>query len=119
MPLRDDHLGQARHNAQFYATIDKATFRDWAITVLFYTGLHYIDAVLAGNNIHPSKHNMRDKPVTTVKELRPIAIDYFALKNRSFNARYEPPTKYTDKDVSDSEGHLARIRAEMGRHVPI
>lgn len=121
MPARDDHLNQARHNAHFYTTVDKSAFKDWAITVLFYTGLHYIDAFLAQRaNLHPPIHKARDNMVTTVAELRPIASDYFALKNGSFNARYMPPTRFTDKNVFDLESrHLARIKAEMGRYVAV
>lgn len=121
MPARDDHLDQARHNARFYATVDKSAFKDWAITVLFYIGLHYIDAFLAQKrNLHPPIHKTRDNLVATVAELRPIAINYFALKNGSFNARYMPPTRFTDKNVDDLENqHLARIKAELGQHVTI
>ena len=121
MPARDDHLAQARHNAQFYAAVDKSAFKDWAITILFYTGLHYIDAFLAQRaNLHPPINKARDNMVTTVAELKPIAPDYFALKNGSFNARYMPPTKFTDKHVSDLETtHLARIKTEMSRYVAV
>jgi len=121
MPARDDHLDQARHNEQFYAVVDKSAFKDWAITVLFYTGLHYIDAFLAQRaNLHPPVHKIRDNMVTRVAELRPIAPDYFALKNGSFNARYMPPTRFTEKNVADLETtHLARIKAEIGRYVPV
>jgi hypothetical protein len=121
MPARDDHLEQARHNVQFYASIDRTVFKDWAVTVLFYTGLHYIDAFLAEKrSIHPPKHKQRDTLVSTVTELRPILADYFALKNGSFNARYMPPTRFTDQYVSNLENqHLARIKSQIGRFVTI
>ena len=85
MPRRDDHINQSRHNADFYATIDKTRFRDWAITALFYIGLHLIDAVLAEKrNVHPSKHSARSDEVANTPELRPVYSDYEFLKNASF-----------------------------------
>lgn len=121
MPARDDHLKQARHNETFYATVDKLAFKDWAITVLFYTGLHYIDAFLAQRrNIHPTIHKTRDNLVATVVELKPIFNDYSFLKNASFNARYMPPTRFTDRNVDDLENrHLAKIKTEIGRYLTV
>lgn len=121
MPARDDHISQARHNVRFYATIDKRAFKDWAVTVLFYVGVHYIEAFLAQRrNIHSAKHKERDNMVSTVSELKPIVANYFALKNGSFNARYMPPTRFTDQYVEDLENqHLAKIRSEIGRYVTI
>lgn len=121
MPARDDHIEQARHNARFYATINKSAFKDWAVTVLFYTGLHYIDAFLAQKrNIHPSQHKARDNAVAMVAELKPIYGNYSALKNASFNARYIPPVSFTEKYVDELEKvHLAKIKAELGRYVSI
>ncbi len=121
MPARDDHIWQARHNASFYATLDKGAFKDWAATVLFYTGLHYIDAFLAERrNIHPSTHKFRDNTVAMIAELRPIYRDYSALKDASFNARYIPRTPFTDKYVYDLENtHLAKIKSQLGQHIPV
>jgi hypothetical protein len=124
VPARDDHVNQARHNARFYAALDKSSFRDWAATVLFYTSVHYIDAFLAQKaNIHPTVHKTRDNAVALVSELKPIYIDYNVLKNASFNARYNPPsglTGFTDKYVASLENtHLAKIRNEVARYVSL
>ena len=120
MPARDDHLNQARHNARFYATVDKVVYKDWAATVLFYIGLHYIDAVLALKGIHPDIHKTRDNAVGRVAELRPVYGNYSALKNASFNARYKPPIRFTDNYVNELEmTHLARVRTEAARYVHV
>jgi hypothetical protein len=122
MPQRDQHLDQARHNAKFYATVDKKAFKDWAITVLFYTGLHYIDAFLAQQRaaVHPQTHKVRDNAVAMVAELRPIYANYAALKNASFNARYAPPIGFTDAHVGDLENkHLAKIKTELSKYLKI
>jgi hypothetical protein len=123
MPARDDHLHQARHNVKFHASIDKSAFRDWAATSLFYAALHYIDAFLADRrNIHPPKHKERDNLIATISELKPIFVSYAALKDGSFNARYNPgmASKFSDRYVAELEStHLARIKAEIGRYVSI
>lgn len=121
MPPRDAHLTQARHNVRFYATIDKVAYKDWAATVLFYIGLHYIDAVLAEKgNIHPDIHKTRDNAVARVAELRPIYNNYSALKNASFNARYKPPIQFTDGYISQLDTmHLAAVRAEAAKYVQV
>lgn len=121
MPSRDEHLAQAKHNARFYGSFDRSVFKDWAVTVLFYTSLHYIDAFLAHRaNIHPVKHKTRDNAVGTVAELKPIFGHYSALKNASFNARYMPPTQFTDNHVVALENtHLAKIKAAIGQHIQI
>jgi hypothetical protein len=120
LPARDDHLQQARHNTAFLDSIDKRKYRDWAVTVTFYVGLHYIDAFLAHSaNVHPPKHKQRDNLVASVKELRPIFADYSALKSGSFNARYMPPTSFTDGDVRRLiDQHLGRIKTEVAKYLP-
>lgn len=120
MPTRDEHLSQASHNVDFYATINKPEYKDWAITVLFYIGLHYIDAVLALNNIHPASHPTRDSAVGASQELRRIYGHYQTLKNQSYNARYKPPTLFTSGQITELETkHLAAVKAEAGLYVPI
>jgi hypothetical protein len=120
VPARDDHLAQARHNSRFYSAIDRAEFRDWAVTILFYVGLHYVDALLADKGIHPSQHKLRDNAINRVAELRPVYAHYSALKNASFNARYIPPCTYNNAYVSQLETiHLAKVKAQVARYVAI
>lgn len=120
MPPAASHLEQARHNANFYATIDKAVCADWAITVLFYTALHYVDALLAQQGVHPTSHAGRNRALERIAELRPIYADYESLKNASYNARYEPPVGYTPAHVEAYESrNLARIRSQVGQYISI
>jgi len=120
MPSRDDHLAQTRHNTQFYISFDKLTCSDWAATVLFYTGLHYIDAFLATLNVHPGSHDTREKFVRQIQELRRIANAYFALKNSSRTARYYPTARFSTQHIQKLERvHLGRIRTELQNYLPI
>jgi hypothetical protein len=119
MPSKDDHLAQAARNQAFFRSFDTARFEDWAATVLFYAGLHYVDAFLATVGIHPGKHDVRDGEMRSRGELRPIAKDYFFLKNSSRNARYYPPVRFPPDHLRRLEGtHLKRIRTELAGHVP-
>jgi len=89
MPDQATHIAQANHNAAFRDTIDHSVYSDWAVTVIFYEALQYVDALLAKlGNIHPGGHDIRDDKISERPELRPIARFYFRLKNRSRNARY-------------------------------
>ena len=122
MPNRDEHLAQATHNTRFYNSFDKATYSDWAATVLFYTGLQYIDAFLAtrGGGIHPGRHAVRDNLVNTVAELRPIAVDYLKLKSSSETARYFPSARFPPEHVRKLEQvHLSRIATELRKYVRV
>lgn len=89
MPDKATHIAQANHNAAFWDTIDNSVYSDWAVTVIFYQALQYVDALLAQmGNIHPGGHNDRERQIKNSPELRPILNSYYRLKNRSRNARY-------------------------------
>lgn len=45
MPSNADHIAQALHNEEFAVSLKtKLTYKDWLITVCFYSALHYIEA---------------------------------------------------------------------------
>ncbi len=92
MPNTAEHINQAQHNEAFFNSMDQmdqSVYSDWAMTVLFYTALHYVDALLAQHGIlGPGGHDVRDNHVARQSELRPISHLYFRLKSRSRNARY-------------------------------
>ena len=114
MPSKEQHLAQGEHNTNFYLTIDRSAYSDWAATVLFYVALQYIDAFLATKDVHPSSHDRRDNYVNTVSELRAIAFDYFRLKTASRNARYYPQTNFTTTYLDElDQVHLTKIRSHL------
>jgi hypothetical protein len=110
MPNTAEHWSQGEHNEAFYQGIDKDVYSDWAATALFYSALHYIDAFLAGIGIDPGGHDDRDSEVANRKELRPLARQYFRLKNRSRDARYNCG-KFHPQELQRSFGNdLSYIR---------
>lgn len=122
MPTAAAHIAQARRNREFYDTIDKDRFPDWAAIALFYTALHCIDALLGSRNppIHPSDHGSRDNAVSSSPELSSIYDEYRKLKNDSYAARYYPPYKQDRKYVALAETlYYARVRAAVAAHVKL
>jgi hypothetical protein len=83
------HLQQAQHNEAFFAAIDVNSYGDWAVTVLFYAALHYIDAYLAQRgHFDPGSHDVRDGLIRQYGPTRQVARQYFRLKSFSGTARY-------------------------------
>ena len=89
MPSKDEHLQKARHNEDFFESFDliSTPYLDWVITAIFYTSLHYLDAFLATQGIHPGSHSRRDTEVRLFLGTSSY-LDYRALKDDSQDARY-------------------------------
>jgi len=91
LPSKEEHLKQANKNERFYVTfeLDDTEFLDWAVTVLFYSILHYVDAFLADRmGYDPPDHYRRTSCCEKIPELRQIYNQYMRLKDQSEKARY-------------------------------
>ncbi len=91
MPAESIHARQTQHNEEYLDTFDLGVtpYLDWAVTVMFYTALHYVEWYLATKNLHPADHTIRDSYLQRTRDLKPIWPDYRRLKDRSEKARYE------------------------------
>lgn len=100
MPNRQEHIARARDNEKLAYTLDLETGLgvDWAITMLFYSALHYIDAYLAnaGGGI-PWNHDLRDKAIKDNGSLSDLWQTYRDLKNLSQNGRYDIASYHKSK----------------------
>ncbi|KYF76748.1 hypothetical protein BE17_44770 [Sorangium cellulosum] len=108
------HLSQAAHNAAFLEAIDKERYPDWAVTVVFYVALHYVDAFLARKGRHePATHENRERLAKTFTELRRVVPQYLRLKSASVRARYhgEKPSAEDVQRLIDSP--LAELRSRI------
>ena len=114
MPNKKEHLVKARHNEDFVDSLDIATtkFLDWAVTALFYSGVHYIEAYFSLRNIHSPDHRSRDSDVRRDPVLRTLYRDFSELKNYSMNARYFM-LPFVVSDVQKLKKNLAAIRARI------
>jgi len=90
------HIGKAGRNKKFYDDykLESCAFDEWAVVVLFYITVHYVDAVLSQDTSlpsylkHPMSHVDRRKGVAQCTNLAPIALFYSNLEARSRDARY-------------------------------
>lgn len=119
MPDTGVHLNQAEHNERFFGSFDRTTYSDWAITVLFYAALHYVDAFLAHAGIpYPGAHRTRDGLVNSVTQLRTISSEYLRLKNRSSSARYYA-SRFTAREIERCRHtDLENIKRHIRRLLP-
>lgn len=84
-----DHLDQARHNYRLYLHLQaEGQFLDWAITLLFYTALHLVQAHAAqfGPWV-PENHEERRAYIR--EQLNRLFYDYRDLEDRSRDMRYD------------------------------
>jgi hypothetical protein len=93
MPSRESHLGQAEGNAEFAGDLLNrdwsAACADWAVSALFYSAVHLVDAYLATMDAHPETHTIRGNWVARTDKLKPVYSNYEELRNRSEDARYK------------------------------
>ena len=57
LPTRDEHLDKAVRNEKLAQVLRQSAFPDWAVTVYFYSALHYCHIVLAVYGQHPQSHD--------------------------------------------------------------
>ena len=104
MPERKYHLAKVKYNLGVSTHLKETTgFTDWAVTALFYSALHLIDAYLDGEHQlpkderHPRKHSANAGPGNggrgrnqLVQALLPsIRKEYRSLEEASRRARYD------------------------------
>jgi hypothetical protein len=93
------HIFKAERNEAFYAkhnmsSMDSATFNEWAVVILFYISMHYIDAVLSQDTSlpedlrDPGDHPARNRAVSQCPGLISVGSMYLNLYQRGRDARY-------------------------------
>lgn len=102
MPSKQKHVCQAAKNERFYDhfDLDHTEFLDWAVTALFYSLVHYVDAFLALHQYHPPDHKRRTNLIATEVHLKSIYCKYRQLKDQSEHGRYLIKT-FTPTDVRE------------------
>jgi hypothetical protein len=121
------HISKAKRNERFYRKhdLDKSTFNEWAVVTLFYSSLHYIDAMLSLDTDLPDKlrdpdrHDLRKQAISQCKSLLPIAREYFELSDRSREARYSQ-TFFREGILNDIKTNLFEpIQNHVRKHLGI
>lgn len=109
MSDRATHLDWAERNRQFAATIKTgaAAHADWAVTAVFYSAVHLLEAYLAGMGEHPGGHGERSQAFQDHSVLVEVWEDYREMKDYSEDARYRcVPFVETDVDRLLDGPHL-------------
>jgi hypothetical protein len=114
VPDRSDHIARAGQNEKLAGQMNlNETWQvDWAIILLFYSALQYVDAFLAGKNMHPKDHGARDAEIGNNGSLQAIYDDYRKLKDKSRAARYEVPNFHRSQ-LPPIEQRFQRIKTHI------
>ncbi len=112
MPSKEAHKLTAERNAEFAGSIPELseTHCLWAVTIYFYSAVHYIEAFFAVKGLHSPDHSTRRREIKADPILRAIWTQYSFLEDASRLARYEcktPPLALT----RDVKSRLDYIRA--------
>lgn len=112
MPTLNQHLPVAESNERFVESITflPARFPNWEITALFYSALHYVDAFLSTQGIHPRSHDSRIRSIRTYIE---TWEDYRDLYQLSLGARYNTETFTSSYADSIRVGPFRRVKDEV------
>lgn len=115
MPSKDQHVAKADGNAALALslTLDNQSRIDWALVILFYAAMHYVEAYLAKSGVHLRNHTTRDNAISRDSSLRKVFKEYSDLKYFGYNARYEI-FGFKATDVIDKAAkHYAVIKAHL------
>ena len=112
MPTLNQHLSQAESNERFVESITALTtrFPDWEVIALFYSALHYADAFLATQGIHPRSHDSR---IASVKLYIGAWEDYQHLYRLSLAARYNMVSPTPAVADAAKVGAFLRVKGEI------
>jgi len=112
LPLQPEHISKAERNEKFAETVAKTAYLDWAVTIIFYAALHYVDAILAASSIHPDNHTQRDDAIGTNATLLKVRSEYRTLETLSQNARYRA-MKIDGNDFAEAQRNFTVIRVHL------
>jgi hypothetical protein len=116
MPSEPDHLTKAANNEKFAdsLSLNGRTEVEWALTALFYSALHYVEAYLHKQfKIDSRNHDSRDKAINRDSRLRRVFVEYQKLKTLGWAARYSR-TEFGRQAYIDARPHLSTIKAKIG-----
>jgi hypothetical protein len=104
LPTKEEHVTKAAANEQLALSLNHDTQAkiDWTLVILFYSGVHYVEAYLAKFlNAHLRSHTTRDSYLGRESNLKKIYSAYQHLKYYGYNARYEV-CGFTSADAKDA-----------------
>lgn len=121
MGSRETHCELARHDEGLVAHLDPPStqFLDWVIAATYWAALHYIDAVLALEEVHPKRDRERINPIANHSRFKALYRNYRELKTYYENA-IGVGRKYTPQDYELAIApHLRTIRGAALRFLDL
>ncbi len=115
-----DHVAWAKHNEAFVNSLDASStpYRDWAITGIFYSSVHYIEAALDRYGKHSADHGQRNTFMKLHLKNDDIFDGHRDLYEISRNARYNCKI-ISESDIQESKGTLEEVKINVRRYVTI
>ena len=85
-----EHLRKADENEALAKKLDMSlpAAPDWAITMLFYAAVHYVEAYFSLSGRHYELHITRDSAIERDTKIKAIYDDYREMKTYSRTVRY-------------------------------
>ncbi len=120
MPSKKEHLIKADNSESLSLhSLDPANpaAAEWALTMLFYVALHYVEAYFSLKGEHYKNHGPRDAAIKRDPTLGVIYRDYRELYVYSREARYEA-VSFTFSDIRDVTPHLNNIKNKIRSLLP-
>jgi len=113
-----EHVTQAKHNEIFASSFDISStpYRDWIITGLFYSAVHYIEAALDKFGKHSQIHSQRNTFMQTHLKNNDIFDDHRDLYEFSRNARYNCKIM-TEDDIQECKDTLNDLKQKIRHYV--
>jgi hypothetical protein len=118
----EDHLDKARQNWSFLQHLEAHTepgsFVEWKVVVVFYSGLHLIDAYMhVRGEDHGRSHGERNRVLRDMADgdrlSHVVLSDYFHLATRSRAFRYTDAAATVDEYRRRVAGDFRRLEAEV------
>jgi len=118
LPSADRHRAQARRNARASQDFQRLGYHEWAVTALFSSAIHWIDAYLATLNVHSYGHAQQARYVEQMQPIKALLRHLSQLQRRSEDARYQLLAfASSDVDMLRQE-HLAPIEQTIAPLLP-
>jgi hypothetical protein len=106
------HLQQAERFEAFLQTLQGSQYSEWALVVMFYSALHYVEAYLTKTDRTYRDHTTRRESMRRIPETAAILPAYHRLYKASREARYDG-TPFRPQDVADHEAFFREVKGAM------
>lgn len=105
VPTKEQHYKQYQQNKSLLNSpvfdAENTQYKDWVVTISFYTAVHLIEKKLAeiNPNHHFTSHKSRNNAMNAASSFRRIAPQYKTLYDESRKARYDCK-RFTNSDIN-------------------